>query len=68
MSLRQRLAALEAARATDAPEAAAVYTDEGVIVYIYATGERLSPEEFRRRWPNHPTLKAYVTWRLLRAV
>ncbi|CAA9557616.1 MAG: hypothetical protein AVDCRST_MAG88-1234, partial [uncultured Thermomicrobiales bacterium] len=30
--------------------------------------ERLPLEEYRRRWPEHPALKAYITWRLLEAV
>ncbi len=68
MGLDRRLKRLEEARITDAPDACVVYEDGMATVFIYATGERLPLEEYRRRWPDHPVLKAYITWRLLEAV
>ncbi|CAA9546996.1 MAG: hypothetical protein AVDCRST_MAG88-486 [uncultured Thermomicrobiales bacterium] len=68
MGLDRRLKRLEEARVTDAPDACVVYEDGTATAYIYATGERMPWAEYARRWPDHPTPKAYLTWRLLEAV
>ncbi len=68
MGLGRRLARLEAARETAAPAACVVYAGGVAIVHIYATGERLPLEEYVRRWPQHPPLKAYGNWMLVEAV
>ncbi len=44
--------------------ACAIYYPEGSgrepVAELFATGERLPLAEYARRWPHHPTLKAYL--------
>ncbi len=68
MGLDRRLKRLEAARVTDAPEACVVYEEGTATAYLYATSERMPWAEYARRWPEHPPLKAYLTWCMLEAV
>ncbi len=63
-SLNGRVRRLEAREDTGAPHACAIwYPVAGgwrAEVEIYATGGRLPLAEYERRWPQHPTLKAYL--------
>ena len=68
MNLAARLRRLEQGQDTGVPEACVVHEDGTVTVYLYATGERLPLDEYQRRWPDHPVLKCYLSWRLPEAV
>ncbi len=64
MGLARRLARLEQGHAA-APEACIVYADGSATAVFHATGEGLPLEEYRRRWPRQPALKAYLDPRML---
>ena len=70
MTLRRRVERLEVGASFGvAPQACAVYeADEPPMAYLCATGERLPLEEYDRRWPGHPTLKAYLGWWIIEAI
>ncbi len=62
--LNGRIRRLETREDSGAPHACAIYFPEGSgwepVAELYATGERLPLAEYARRWPRHPTLKAYL--------
>ena len=64
MTLRHRVTKLELGAGFGlAPPACAVYEEgEPPMAYLWATEERLPLDEYDRRWPGHPTLKAYLGW------
>ena len=64
MTWLRRLERLEQGH-TAAPAGCVVYVDGAATVVLHATGERLSQEEYRWRWPRQPALKAYTDERMV---
>ncbi len=48
-----------------APDACWVDEPDFSMVYLSGTGEWMPPEEYERRWPGHPPLKAYGDRRMI---
>ena len=67
MTWLRRLERLEQGH-TAAPAGCVVYVDGAATVVLRARGERLPLEEYQRRWPGHPTLKAYIEERMANAL
>jgi hypothetical protein len=67
MTLGKRIAKLEAgANVGQAPNAVWVYEGPDYsYAYLWDTREWLPYAEYARRWPHHPTLKAYTDRRMV---
>ena len=67
MNLDARLRKLERRTVGAPPDAVTVFVDGVYTVILNATGERLSPEEYARRYPGHSMagLKCYLDWAMI---
>ena len=66
-NLQGRLRRLERQTVGVAPDAVTVFVDGVYTVILNATGERLSAEEYARRYPGHAItgLKCYLDWAMI---